>query len=65
MVVRQPRYSKEEFALRGDKIYESQVRYQVEDGNHGKIVALGKIRECLPQVLYIRTARFRGIGEVF
>jgi peptide subunit release factor RF-3 len=40
MVVRQPRYSKEEFAQRGDQIYESQVRSQVEEGNHGKIVAI-------------------------
>jgi hypothetical protein len=39
MTVRQPRYSKEEFARRGDEIYESQVRSQVEEGNHGKIVA--------------------------
>jgi hypothetical protein len=37
---RQPRSSKEEFARRGDEIYESQVRQQVEDGNHGKIVAI-------------------------
>jgi hypothetical protein len=40
MAVRQPRHSKEEFARRGDKIYESQVRQQVEDGNHGRIVAI-------------------------
>ncbi len=40
MVVRQPRYSKEEFAQRGDEIYETQVRPQVEAGNHGKIVAI-------------------------
>ena len=40
MAVRQPRYSKEEFARRGDEIYESQVRQQVEEGNHGKIVAI-------------------------
>ena len=40
MAVRQPRYSKEEFAQRGDEIYESQVRSQVEPGNHGKIVAI-------------------------
>jgi hypothetical protein len=40
MTVRQPRYSKEEFAHRGDEIYESQVRPQVEAGNHGKIVAI-------------------------
>ncbi|MGV0023396.1 hypothetical protein [Phormidesmis priestleyi] len=39
MTVRQPRYSKEEFARRGDEIYETQVRPQVEEGNHGKIVA--------------------------
>lgn len=40
MAVRQPRYSKEEFARRGDEIYESQVRPQVEAGNSGKIVAI-------------------------
>ena len=40
MAVRQPRYSKEEFAQRGDEIYESQIRSQVEEGNHGKIVAI-------------------------
>jgi hypothetical protein len=40
MAVRQPRYSKEEFAQRGDALYESAVRAQVEEGNHGKIVAI-------------------------
>ena len=40
MAVRQPRYSREEFARRGDEIYESQVRPQVEAGNFGKIVAI-------------------------
>jgi peptide subunit release factor RF-3 len=40
MAVRQPRYSKEEFARRGDALYESDIRSQVEDGNHGKIVAI-------------------------
>ena len=40
MAVRQPRYSKEEFARRGDEIYESQVRSQVEEGNYGRIVAI-------------------------
>lgn len=35
MTIRQPRYSKEEFARRGNEIYESQVRPQVEEGNHG------------------------------
>ncbi|MGI0492648.1 hypothetical protein ACN4EG_12760 [Alkalinema pantanalense CENA528] len=40
MAIRQPRYSKEEFARRGNEIYESQVRSQVEAGNHGKIVAI-------------------------
>jgi hypothetical protein len=34
------RYSKEEFARRGNEIYESQVRSQVEAGNHGMIVAI-------------------------
>jgi hypothetical protein len=40
MTVQQLRYSKEEFARRGNEIYESQVRPQVEQGNHGKIVAV-------------------------
>ncbi len=40
MAVRQPRYSKEEFARRGNEIYESQVRQQVEEGNDGRIVAI-------------------------
>jgi hypothetical protein len=40
MAIRQPRYSKEEFAQRGKAIYEAQVRSQVEAGNHGKIVAI-------------------------
>ena len=40
MTIRQPRYSKEEFSQRGHKLYESQVRSQVEEGNHGRIVAI-------------------------
>jgi hypothetical protein len=40
MAVRQPRYSKEEFAGRGDALYETQIRSQVEEGNQGKIVAI-------------------------
>jgi len=40
MTVRQPHYSKEEFARLGDEIYKTQVRSQVELGNHGKIVAI-------------------------
>lgn len=36
----EPRYSKEEHAIRGTTVYEQQVRPQVEAGNHGKIVAL-------------------------
>ena len=40
MTVRRPRYSKEEFARRGDEIYDSQVRPQVETDNYGKIVAI-------------------------
>jgi hypothetical protein len=40
MTVNQLRYSKEEFARRGNEIYESQVRPQVETDNHGKIVAI-------------------------
>ena len=40
MTIRQPRYSKEEYARRGDEIYETQVRSQVEKSNYGKIVAI-------------------------
>jgi hypothetical protein len=40
MAIRQPRYSKEEFAQRGDALYESEIRSQVEEGNHGKLIAI-------------------------
>ena len=40
MTTQQPRYSKEEFARRGNELYERQVRSQVEDGNEGKVVAI-------------------------
>ncbi len=40
MAVRQPRYSKEEFAQRGDALYDSAVREHVEADNQGKIVAI-------------------------
>jgi hypothetical protein len=40
MALRQSQYTKEEFAQRGDEIYESRVRAKVEAGNHGKIVAI-------------------------
>ena len=36
----QPRYSKEEFARRGDEIYERDIRPIVENGNEGKYVAI-------------------------
>ncbi|MBW4505081.1 MAG: hypothetical protein KME64_00955 [Scytonematopsis contorta HA4267-MV1] len=40
MTARQPRYSFEEFAKRGDEIYETNIRPQVEASNRGKIVAI-------------------------
>jgi len=40
MAVRQRRYPKEELAERGQKLYESGIRQQVETGNDGKIVAI-------------------------
>lgn len=40
MAVHQPRYSKEEFAQRGDLLYQTQIHPQVEAGNQGKIVAI-------------------------
>lgn len=36
----QPRYSKEEFAQRGDAIYERDIRPVVETGNEGRFVAI-------------------------
>jgi frataxin-like iron-binding protein CyaY len=39
-VTPQPHYSKEEFARRGDQIYETQILPQLEEGNLGKIVAI-------------------------
>lgn len=38
--MRQPRYSKEEFARRGTDLYEQQVRPQVETAYHGKVAAI-------------------------
>lgn len=40
MALQQPRYSKEEFARRGEEIYQQQLRAQLEPGNKGKIVAI-------------------------
>jgi hypothetical protein len=40
MVVRQRRYSKEAIARRGQELYESGIRQQVETGNEGRIVAI-------------------------
>ena len=37
---RKRRYAKEEFAQRGNKIYQESVRPVVEDGNKGRIVAI-------------------------
>jgi hypothetical protein len=36
----QPRYSPEEFARRGEAIYQNDIRPQVEAGNRGRIVAI-------------------------
>jgi len=40
MTVSQPRYSKEEFARRGDTIYERDIRPHVTAGDTGKFVAI-------------------------
>jgi hypothetical protein len=40
MPTRQRRHSKEELARRGQELYESGIRQQVEAGNEGKIVAI-------------------------
>lgn len=38
--MRQPRYSKEEFARRGDEIYDRDIRPLLEVENEGKFVAI-------------------------
>jgi hypothetical protein len=40
MTVRQRRYSKEELARRGQALYGSSIRHQVEVGNEGRIIAI-------------------------
>ncbi|PZV27092.1 MAG: hypothetical protein DCF12_06085 [Snowella sp.] len=40
MTIRQRRYPKEEIARRGQQLYESGIRQQIEVGNEGKIVAI-------------------------
>ena len=40
MPTRQPRYSAQETARRGDEIYERDIRPQVEATHHGKVVAI-------------------------
>src|SRR5437773_1984997 len=40
MATRQPRYSKEEFARRGDEIYDRDIRPLLDASDRGKIVAI-------------------------
>ena len=40
MATSHPRYSKQEFARRGDALYERHIRPVVEAGNPGKFVAI-------------------------
>ena len=40
MTVRQRRYPKEEFARRGNEIYQRDIRPRIEPGDHGKIVVV-------------------------
>lgn len=40
MIANQPRYSKEEFARRGDEVYERVVRPHLQASDTGKFVAL-------------------------
>jgi len=40
MMPRQPRYSKEEFAQRGNAIYNLKIRPQIEANHKGKFVAI-------------------------
>jgi hypothetical protein len=40
MVKHKPRYSNDEFARRGNELYEKKIRAQVEGGNEGRVVAI-------------------------
>ncbi len=40
MAVLEPRYSKEEFARRGEEIYERDIRPHLKAGDEGKFVAI-------------------------
>ena len=40
MAATQPRYSKEEFARRGDALYEKEIRPQLKAGDKGKFAAV-------------------------
>jgi hypothetical protein len=40
MTTRQPRYPMDEFARRGDDIYDREIRAQVDPGHRGQIVAI-------------------------
>jgi len=40
MTIHLPRYSMEEFAQRGQSLYDRDIRSQVEAGNKGKVVAI-------------------------
>ena len=40
MAATQPRYSKDEFARRGDSLYESEVRPRLKPEDNGKFVAI-------------------------
>lgn len=57
MGVRQPRYSKGEFARRGRAIYQQRVRPQVEQGNRGRIE--GTVNENFEAIIRLT---LRGVG---
>ena len=40
MPISKPRYSKEEFARRGDEIYDRDIRPHIEPGDEGKYVVI-------------------------
>ena len=60
MPTRRPRYPKDEFARRGNALYEERIRSQVEDGNQGRIVAIdietGEVRPGRRQACCVHPA---------
>ena len=62
MTVRQPRYSKQEFARRGSEIYEFQVCQQAEEGNRGIDIETGAFEVAEDTIASMSVSRMPSLG---